>query len=1243
MCPGRCQCGRRPDRPSPGHTWDSEEHQWVGRGAREQRVAAKLKDKGPTKAEALGISVETWQKVPWALLTEYCQREKRPQPVWHKVKSDSGYRIRVVLADKKKAERNLSFCPRESSENEAFAKEAAALLALHHVQSSLPLERKLPEPFKSLWLSLVSNEKGTQVVDNMDRLPQSVTADRAFASKSEREAKVRADTASKNAATRRREAKARANPDARVFMAKRVRAELCELLGLNGDVNQCQELEDSSADALADLVDQTDRDAAAHVVSLGFAPSSVLRALAATAVASLVSPKVDAMISWLVTNAKDEADLPPGFDPDGSNLDVFVPSTLTQRNKTQQASVPLLPETAEAAWRLYATCHPNIVGTKDDHREHAAFSERAEEELHALEATIDIVERRHIDGFGVALLVSATVVLLVPFGYAESLPAAAIREGNYGQLAALAQERFAANDMALYDLCTLSEELTPLPPPSRNDARRTALITPASAAMALPAAKAAAAPAKRLASWWECEPVAKISAASFSMLPTRARLPAYAEADRVRELVSRHRVVLVEGGTGCGKTTQIPQFLLDGDGAKKIIVAQPRRLAAMGVASRVAEERGQALGQNVGCMVRGYVKCGPETALLFCTTGVVLRRLTEDPSLRHVTHLVCDEVHERGLDSDLLLALVKDSVPHVKVVLMSATVDVAKFLAYFPDAAHLQIPGRTYPVRVEYIDEQLTIIDVTMRVAAEEKEKGGAVLVFVASIAQVSRLVTDLRHRQDKESWLIAVPLHGSLDTHQQRRAFEEAGAGKVKVVVSTNVAETSITIPDVTAVVDTLRANESGFDVEKQLPCLRETWIAKDAAEQRAGRAGRVREGRCLRLASRNFFDDHLSEHSIPEIKRVSLEALVLQAKAMRLDPRHIASSLLDPPETAAIDAALSSLFDLGAIDHDNKLTPLGQHCAALPCAARLGKLLVLGATLGVQDDVLNIAAGLSVRSPWRGKEANGIKRKLAHDARCPRSDHCLISVAYAAFDGTRQSAERSGISIVACREIARLKEQFKDALSSLGFDNQRNSPFSGVARWRLVKAVVVAALYPQLLKIEKSRQRYVESAQGAIAVDGHAKELRFIRRFGRPASYERVFLHPESANFEQKVWASPWVAYSDCTDVHGKLCVRRVSEASPYALLLFCDTPITPLPSMNKIAIGKGDDDHQGPVDQDRQPRFWLTLDSHPRVAVIIVALREHLDRLLATKIAHPSLDITNHPVIAAIHRLLLYDGFY
>ena len=546
------------------------------------------------------------------------------------------------------------------------------------------------------------------------------------------------------------------------------------------------------------------------------------------------------------------------------------------------------------------------------------------------------------------------------------------------------------------------------------------------------------------------------------MASSRARLPVAAYRQLVLDTVAANQVVLLSGDTGCGKTTQVPNFILEDAGARgtgghvRIIVTQPRRIAAIGVATRVAVERGESLGSvesSVGYAIRGEKKAHAGTGLLFVTTGVLLRRLTG--GLGHVTHIVVDEVHERNVDTDFLLAVLKRVLPHrpdVKLILMSATMNAAAFSAYFgavpsvgsvaclPAAARpggrgyagtepgavtlskggvpvITVPGFMHPVREVYLEGILALTGYTPRVkglaggagrssttvsatsaaahlhATEnegagrgrpvdeeelEEEDGeepstptgkageppapseitpalwrrhgldygllaalvgavatggsarrggtpaspsrlpsdndGAILVFLPGVGEIRKLHRELQ-RVCGGLNLHVLHLHGSLTGEEQGLVFSRPPPGKRKVVLATNVAETSITIDDVTVVIDSLRVKESTYDALNRTSRLTEVWVSQAAAKQRRGRAGRVRPGMVYRLEP-GAMHATLAAASIPEIQRTPLESLCLQVKLLGLgNIRDFMRSVLDRPPEAQLRTALSALLEIGAL----------------------------------------------------------------------------------------------------------------------------------------------------------------------------------------------------------------------------------------------------------------------------------------------------------------------------------------
>eukprot|EP00939_MAST-03C_sp_MAST-3C-sp1_P003634 g3634.t1 len=557
------------------------------------------------------------------------------------------------------------------------------------------------------------------------------------------------------------------------------------------------------------------------------------------------------------------------------------------------------------------------------------------------------------------------------------------------------------------------------------------------------------------------------------MLGQRERLPAYQRREIIAKLIRNNQVCVVSGETGCGKTTQLPQIVLDdaierGEGAScSIICTQPRRISAVGVAERVADERTERVGHTVGYQIRLESKRSRHTRLLFCTTGVLLRRLQCDADVRGISHIFIDEVHERDLNSDFLLIILKGILkrrPQLKLVLMSATLNADLFASYFGDCPTMDIPGRAFPVEAFYLEDAFELTGYVVRPgddcakresrnrkrddnrrgggrgkggrragmmraverATEESRNAqygaddtslvqmrrtypaskystatlrsltnvdetiinyeliedllrklnetlptGSVLIFLSGLMDITklydRLSSDHRGFGDPSKFRLH-PLHSTLTTAEQKQIFERPPEGVRKIVISTNIAETSITIDDCVCVIDSGRVKENRYDVNRRMATLMQTWVSLASAKQRRGRAGRVRAGICYHLFSsetKNAMDDY----TLPEMLRVPLDETVLQIKMLDLGAvRDFLGSAVNPPLPVAINDSLASLRSLNALDPNNgdALTPLGFHLATLPVSPRIGKMIVYGAIFKCLSPILTIAASLSFRSPF-------------------------------------------------------------------------------------------------------------------------------------------------------------------------------------------------------------------------------------------------------------------------------------
>ncbi len=435
--------------------------------------------------------------------------------------------------------------------------------------------------------------------------------------------------------------------------------------------------------------------------------------------------------------------------------------------------------------------------------------------------------------------------------------------------------------------------------------------------------------------------------------------------------------------TGAGKTTRVPPALLDASlaGAGQIVLLEPRRLAARAAARRMAAERGTALGDEVGYHVRFDRQAGPRTRILAVTPGVLLRRLHDDPFLESAGVVVFDEFHERGLESDLALGmvrLVQQAVrPELRVVVMSATIETDPVASYLGGCPIIASEGRSHPVEVVYeprAGDRPWTVDVARAVGRLLRQTDGDLLVFLPGMAEIRQAARELEPLA-AERGLAVLPLHGDLPPEQQDAAL--LPLDRRKVILATNVAETSVTVEGVTGVVDTGLARQLIYDPHVGLDRLETVPISRASADQRAGRAGRTRPGVCLRLWSAA---SHLgrAEHTEPEVRRVDLAGAVLQLLGLgEKDVRQF--PWLEPPPAATVTQALALLRRLGAVD-DAGVTELGQTLTRLPVHPRLGRLLVEGRRWGQPERAALAAALLAERSPFsRRPDRPGVNRRRA------------------------------------------------------------------------------------------------------------------------------------------------------------------------------------------------------------------------------------------------------------------------
>jgi ATP-dependent RNA helicase HrpB len=407
-------------------------------------------------------------------------------------------------------------------------------------------------------------------------------------------------------------------------------------------------------------------------------------------------------------------------------------------------------------------------------------------------------------------------------------------------------------------------------------------------------------------------------------------LPIDAHIDRIVALVRERRAVVITAAPGAGKTTRVPPALIE-DGP--VMLLQPRRVAARAIARRIAAERGWTVGQEVGWQVRFERRFQSDTRLLVATEGVLTARLQQDPLLSGFQTIVIDEFHERSLHADLGLALARQAWrarSDLRLVVMSATLDTARLSAYLDDCPIVEAPGRLHPIEITYRPG----VSVDEAIALVWPQAAGALLCFLPGAPEIRRASERLQARRELNGTQI-LALHGGLAADEQDAALRPSGSRRV--ILATNIAETTLTVPDVTGVVDSGLQKTARYDAERAIDSLEIERISQDSADQRAGRAGRLRPGFAVRLWDER---DRLRRHTEPEITRVDLASTCLAILSWGGDPRTL--EWFESPPPAAVDAALALLVRLGATDDHGAITDLGRDLQHLPLHPRLGRMLI-------------------------------------------------------------------------------------------------------------------------------------------------------------------------------------------------------------------------------------------------------------------------------------------------------------
>ncbi|GLH02661.1 ATP-dependent RNA helicase DHX8 [Gryllus bimaculatus] len=733
------------------------------------------------------------------------------------------------------------------------------------------------------------------------------------------------------------------------------------------------------------------------------------------------------------------------------------------------------------------------------------------------------------------------------------------------------------------------------------------------------------------------------------MMQVRSQLPVFESKDYILDMIKENQVVVISGETGSGKTTQVAQYILDDfilnnrGSVCHIVCTQPRRISAVSVAQRVADERGERCGESVGYQIR-LDKQLPrkQGSILFCTTGILLQWLHSDPGLSHVTHVLIDEIHERNMDTDFVMTVIREVLPQrkdLKVILMSATLNAEQFAAYFYKCPIITVPGKLYPVEKYYLEDIISmtgyvkmkqrksrprqdasynqfsdmivpyvlslrhkfgevVIDQLLEPDSEalnlelyqeliehicENEGPGAILVFLPGWDQISNLCRmlssspffsiigvpkqasedrdELEFENDEEAekreikiltgvkdrQFLILPLHSKMPSVNQSQVFDPPPPGVRKIIISTNIAETSITINDVVYIIDSGKMKVKSYDAEKNVSVLQDQWVSKANAVQR--RVFRVQRGKCYHMytkARERLFDDFPT----PEILRTRLEELILTIKLLELGKvATILNRIMDSPNPKTVNSSLKLLETLRALDGDENLTPLGFHLAKLPLEPHIAKMIILGAIFSCADPILSLAACLSFKEPFfmpLGQDKEVMAKKIII-SKGNKSDHLVLAEAFRLWEevknkkAARKFCWDNFLSMATFRDLRKLKIEFAEYLHEMGFLKTKNSKDESAntnsENFSVLKAVICAGLYPNVAIVERV-QRFTLSGKLEVVV--------------RTPEDGNVKLHRSSINESQQSFESPYLVYhSKMKSSH--IFLHDATMVSSLPLILF------------------------------------------------------------------------------------------
>jgi ATP-dependent RNA helicase DHX8/PRP22 len=595
-----------------------------------------------------------------------------------------------------------------------------------------------------------------------------------------------------------------------------------------------------------------------------------------------------------------------------------------------------------------------------------------------------------------------------------------------------------------------------------------------------------------------------------SIKDQRETLPVYKFRKQLLEAVSSNQLLIVVGDTGSGKTTQLTQYFAEAGYANKGMIGctQPRRVAAMSVAKRVSEEVGCVLGHEVGYTIRFEDHTGPDTKIKYMTDGILQREILLDPMLAQYSMIMLDEAHERTIATDVLFGLLKRTLkkrPDMKVIVTSATLDADKFSAYFNECPIFHIPGRTFPVEVMYSREpESDYVDAALVTVMQIHitEPAGDILLFLTGKEEIDSSCEILHERMKalgpNVPDLIILPIYGALPSEVATKIFEPAPPGSRKVVIATNIAETSLTIDGIYYVVDPGMVKQSAYDPKLGMDRLQVMPISQAQAKQRAGRAGRTGPGKCFRLYTEAAFHSEMLPTTTPEIQRQNLSNTILMLKALGInDILHF--DFMDPPATNTTLTALEELYQLSALDDEGLLTRLGRKMADFPMDPALARTLIESAAFGCSEEMLTIVSMISGTQTqqifYRPKEQQQKADQKKSKFNDPNGDHLTLLNVYNAWKRNNKSKQWCQESFVQWKAMERVENVRKQLITI--FDRHKLAVRSSGADTTVVRRVLCSGFFRNAAR-KSPEGNYVTLVENTPVHLHPSSSL-----FGRPAEH--------------------------------------------------------------------------------------------------------------------------------------------